>query len=159
MLAQSLTRSRSGGHQNNPVKIIMNNRERIDAYFQACSVGTANDIADHFTADAIVYNTNHKPVQGAATIGAFWNEIRDRWQQAHWYVDTCISEGDVAAIEWTMTGISGEGEFTVRGSEHYRFEAGLIAEIRQYWTFNRTALNTALVEFPYSARAIYHAAK
>ncbi len=135
----------------------MNNRQRIEAYFEACSTGTGADIADHFTLDAVVYDTNHKPLQGAAAIGKFWSEVRQRWQNACWYVDTCVSDGDSAAIEWTMTGATEAGKFAVRGSEHYRFHDGLIAEIRQYWTFRRDHLDTALIEFPYRQRAEYFA--
>ncbi len=134
----------------------MTNRERIEAYFLACSDGSAADIAENFTANAIVFDTNHKPVKGAQTIGEFWTKTRKRWQNARWYVDTCVSEADSAAIEWTMAGSVDGHQFVVRGSEHYRFEHGKIAEIRQYWTFDREHLNTALVDFPYQATDNYH---
>ncbi len=129
----------------------MTHRERIEAYFRACSEGTADDIASHFTRDAVVFDTNHPPVRGAATIGGFWAKVRDRWEGAVWLVDTCVSDGDTAAIEWTMTGRSAHGDFAVRGSEHYRFEDDRIAEIRQYWTFDREKLDTGLVDFPYGS--------
>jgi hypothetical protein len=62
-----------------------------------------------------------------------------------------VSDGDVAAIEWSMTGIDpDDGEvFTFRGSEHYRFETdvNLIVEIRQYWAFDPSALDTGLIGF------------
>ena len=134
-------------------------RERIDAYFLACSEGSADDIASHFTADAVVFDTNHSPVRGAATIGAFWAKVRDRWDGAAWFVDTFIGDGDTAAIEWTMIGKAPQGEFTMRGSEHYRFEAGKIAEIRQYWTFDPEKHDTSLVDFPYESRTYTPAAR
>ena len=64
-----------------------------------------------------------------------------------------MSDGETAAIEWTMTGTdpaSGRA-FAVRGSEHYRFEGGdhRIAEIRQYWTFDPERLDTGLIDYPY----------
>lgn len=134
----------------------MTNRERIEAYFRACSEGTAADIASHFIADAVIYDTNHRPLQTATGIGEFWDRIRTQWQDATWYVDACVSEGDAAAIEWTMTGTHASGPFTVRGSEHYRFEGGLIAEIRQYWTFDRDQPGSQLIEFPYAERDNFH---
>ncbi len=127
-------------------------RNRIEAYFRACSEGSPDDIASHFTDDAVVFDTNHPPVRGAAAIGAFWAKVRERWDGAVWLVDTCVSDGDTAAIEWTMTGRGPRGEFAVRGSEHYRFADGRIDEIRQYWTFDRETLDTGLVDFPYASR-------
>lgn len=134
----------------------MTHRDRIEAYFAACSSGSADDIASHFTQDAVVFDTNHKPARGADAIGKFWSKVQGRWQGACWYVDTCVEQAEVAAIEWTMTGHSDERSFTVRGSEHYRFEDGKIAEIRQYWTYDGKRLDTALVEFPYASNRVYH---
>jgi ketosteroid isomerase-like protein len=45
-------------------------RDRIEAYFSACSEGDAAAIASHFTDDAVVYDLNHAPVVGAASIGS-----------------------------------------------------------------------------------------
>ena len=43
-----------------------------------------------------------------------------------------------------------DGEpFTVRGSEHYRFAGELIAEIRQYWSFDREHPGSELIDYPY----------
>ena len=130
----------------------MSHNKLIERYFAACSEGTADDIAACFAADAVVYDTNHKPIRGGAEIGAFWCRTRERWDGARWYVDSCVSEGDAAAIEWTMTGMLDGARFTLRGSEHYRVTDARIAEIRQYWTFDRDRLDTALVDFPYAAR-------
>jgi ketosteroid isomerase-like protein len=122
----------------------------IRSYFAACSTGTAAEIAAHFTPDAIVYDTNVAPMRGAEAIGAGWVRVRGKWG-ATWHVEACVSEGDAAAIEWSMTGSdpSDGRRFVFRGSEHYRIESGLIAEIRQYWTFDRTRLDTGLVGFAY----------
>ena len=130
----------------------IDNRKRIEAYFKACSEGTAKDIESQFTADAIIYDTNHRPLKTATGIGVFWDKIRAQWANAKWYVDACVSEGDAAAIEWTMTGLNKGTPFTVRGSEHYRFENGLIAEIRQYWTFDSESPGSELIDFPYAER-------
>ncbi len=135
--------------------------ERIRAYFDACSRGDAGEIAAHFTADAVIYDTNISPVGGRVAIGEMWSKVRARWQGAVWTVDSVVAEGDAAAIEWTMTGTdpATSRPFVFRGSEHYRFspadavEAGLIEEIRQYWTFDATRLDTGLVGFDYRSWA------
>ncbi len=127
--------------------------ERITAYFEACGEGSPDDIASHFTSDAVIYDTNIRPMRGADDIGATWVQVRKRWQGARWTVDTIVSDGETAAIEWTMTGTepaSGRA-FAFRGSEHYRFEGDdhRIAEIRQYWTFDPDRLDTGLIDYPY----------
>ncbi len=125
---------------------------RIEAYFRACTTGTAADIAAHFTADAVIWDTNLAPCRGADAIGAMWVKVRRRWDGAVWTVDTAVTDGTTAAIEWTMTGRDARDEprpFAFHGSEHYAFRDSLIAEIRQYWTFDPGRLDTGLVDWPY----------
>ena len=50
---------------------------------------------------------------------------------------------------WHMKGEAAQGPFVFRGSEHYAFDGDLIAEIRQYWTFDRGATATGLQGYPY----------
>ncbi|MGH1489936.1 MAG: nuclear transport factor 2 family protein [Acidimicrobiales bacterium] len=135
----------AGDHDDNP-----DHEHLIRAYFESCNVGTPDQIAAHFTADAIIYDTNHPPVKTAAGIGSFWEKVRAQWQGAVWAVDRVISDGETAAIEWNMSGQGDRGRFVFRGSEHYAFEDQLIAEIRQYWNFDRSSLDTGLVDYPYS---------
>lgn len=128
---------------------VMSPRERIVAYFEACTSGTADGIAAHFTQDAVVYDTNVRPVHGNAAIGTMWVKVRERWRGARWTVDSFVGEGDAAAIEWSMVGTdptSGR-TFTFHGSEHYALRDGLIAEIRQYWTFDPVLLDTGLLGY------------
>ena len=132
---------------------VMSPHECIVAYFAACSEGTAEAVASHFTDDAVIYDTNIKPIAGALVIGDMWVKVRDRWQGAVWTVDSCVedAEGERAAIEWSMTGTNpsdGRG-FVFRGSEHYGFADGLITEIRQYWTFEPKQLDTGLLGYAY----------
>lgn len=127
-------------------------RERITAYFDACGSGTADEIAAHFTDDAVIYDTNIRPMVGSADIGATWVTVRERWGGARWTVDSIVSDGDTAAIEWSMTGTdpASSRAFVFHGSEHYRFEGSenLIVEIRQYWTFDPDRLDTDLIGYP-----------
>lgn len=121
----------------------------IRAYFESCNGGDEAQIAAHFTDGAVIYDTNHGPVATAAGIGRFWLRIRSQWQGAVWQVDSVVSDGDAAAIEWRMSGTADHGRFVFRGSEHYRFQGPLIDEIRQYWNFDTQAVNTGLIEYPY----------
>ena len=125
--------------------------DRIAQYFEACSSESAADIASHFTADAVIYDTNLEPFRGAAAIGDAWVKIRTDWLGARWTVDSLVTDGRAAAIEWSMTGTDPRtGQpFVFRGSEHYRFADGLVAEIRQYWTFDPKRLTTGLRGYPY----------
>lgn len=126
--------------------------ERITAYFDACGEGTPAEIAGHFTPDAVVFDTNIRPMRGAADIGTTWVTVRERWGGARWTVDSIVSDGETAAIEWSMTGTDPESgrAFVFHGSEHYRFggDENLIDEIRQYWTFDPERLDTGLREYP-----------
>lgn len=128
---------------------------RIRAYFQACGTGTAADIAAHFTDDAVIWDTNLAPCRGRDAIGAMWVKVRQRWGGAVWTIDTAVTDGITAAIEWTMTGTEPREQrpFVFRGSEHYAFRDSLIAEIRQYWTFDPDRLDTGLVDWPYETPA------
>jgi len=135
----------------------MDPEQRINAYFHACGHGTADDIADHFTAEATIFDTNIRPVTGAAKIGTMWVKVRERWLGATWHVDSFVGDANGAAIEWRMHGTNpiNNQPFTFCGSEHYRFAsppnqaANLISEIRQYWTFDPEHLNTGLVDYQY----------
>lgn len=129
----------------------MKPKDRIVAYFAACSNGTPADVASHFTADATIYDTNVRPITGADQIASMWAKVRDQWQGAVWTVDSIVESDDTAAIEWSMIGTNPEnGEsFVFRGSEHYEFSGSLIAQIRQYWTFDPTKLDTGLIGYDY----------
>jgi len=122
----------------------------IEAYFRACSGGSAADVVACFTDDAVVYDTNHEPVRGAETIGVFWSKIRVKWTDARWTVDSYVGNEDTAAIEWSMHGIHEGDPFIVRGSEHYTFTDQKISEIRQYWTFDPDAPGSALKGYSYA---------
>lgn len=125
---------------------------RIRAYFEACNGGSPSDLAAHFTAEAVIYDTNIPPVRGRDAIAASWSAIRDKWGGATWSVDSVVASADgaTAAIEWSMHGTDPRSgrSFVFRGSEHYRFVDTLIDEIRQYWTFDRERLDTGLIGYP-----------
>ena len=125
-------------------------RRRLLDYFDSCNAGTAEQIAAHFTPDAVVWDANSRPARGPDEIGPMWVKVRERWGGAVWSVLSTVVEGDRAAVEWTMDGAAPESgrTFTFRGSDHYEFHDGLIREIRQWWTFDPTRLDTGLVGHP-----------
>jgi len=128
----------------------MDDRTLVESYFAACSTGNADEVAGHFDDDAVVYDTNHPPVRGAAQIGRFYAAAARRWGGASWHVDTFVADGSGhCASEWTMEAPAAGA--LVRGSEHYRTEHGRITEIRQYWTFDPDDLATQLQDYPYTA--------
>jgi len=133
----------------------MTPHDRIANYFAMCGEGSAAEIAAHFTSDAVIFDTNIRPIRGATEIGDMWVNVRDRWGGARWSVDSCVGDWSGAAIEWSMTGVDPKTnqDFTFRGSEHYRFVDSLIDEIRQYWTFNRSELTTGLIGYRYHESA------
>ena len=123
--------------------------ELIESYFAACTNGIPEEIAEHFTDDAVIYDTNHHPLSHAGAIGEFFASIRSQWSGAAWTVNTIVADDDQAAIEWTMIGRRSGREFAMRGSEHYEIVDGKIDQIRQYWTFDSVDLDTALIGYPY----------
>jgi ketosteroid isomerase-like protein len=123
--------------------------ELIRRYFASCSSGTAGQIAACFTDDAVIYDTNLAPVCGAAACVDFWVRVRRRWDGARWQLDSGVEQGDDAACEWTMTGAAQGRAVVFRGSDHYRFDGELIAEVRQYWTFDDSRLSTGLLGYAY----------
>ena len=127
----------------------MTNQPLVESYFAACSRGDSAEIARHFCPDAVVYDLNHDPIATASGIGEFYIRVRDRWQGASWHVNTYTESGDTAAIEWTMRGEADGEPFLVRGSEHYQFRDGAIAQIRQYWSFDRSRPGVGLRGYPY----------
>lgn len=127
-------------------------------YFAACSRGDVAGVAGSFCPDAVVYDTNHRPVRGAEAIAAFFAKVRDRSGGATWHVDTYVGDEHAAAIEWTML-VPGDGEtVAVRGSEHYEFADGRIRQIRQYWTYDPNNPAVGLREYPYDEDPRFHAA-
>lgn len=128
----------------------MGSRELVASYFTACSRGDVESILGHFHDDAVIYDTNHPPVRGAARIGEFYAQVAKRWAGAVWHVDTFVDGGsDHCASEWSMWAPSARA--VVRGSEHYEIRDGLIAEIRQYWTYRRESPGTGLQGLDYDA--------
>ncbi len=122
---------------------------QIRSYFEACGSGSSEEVAMHFTEDAVIYDTNHSPIVSSVAIGEFWSQIHSKWAGAKWTVERVIETLHSAAIEWRMEGEVAGTAFQIRGSEHYEFRENLIAEIRQYWTFDPESPGGGLIKYPY----------
>lgn len=127
------------------------NRQLVEDYFDACTRGDAEAIARSFCDDAIVYDSNARPVAGADEIGRFFAEVREQRGNASWHIDTFVEGDTSAASEWTMIDRKGSEALVVRGSEHYEFRDGRISQIRQYWTHDPKGARTGLRDYPYEA--------
>lgn len=131
--------------------------ELVLGYFAACTRGDSAGIAASFCDDAVVYDTNHRPVQGAAEIGRFYAQVREQRGGASWHVDTFLGDEQHAASEWTMLDPSGDEPVAVRGSEHYDFRDGRISQIRQYWRYDPSRPGAGLRDYPYARDARFTA--
>jgi len=133
--------------------LVTTSRELVLRYFAACSRGDTAGITASFCDDAVVYDTNHRPVSGAAEIGRFYTKVRQDLECASWHVDTFLGDEDHAATEWTMLDRRAGGPVAVRGSEHYEFRDGRISQIRQYWRHDPDRPGSGLRDYPYSEDA------
>jgi ketosteroid isomerase-like protein len=133
----------------------MGERETIAAtiagYHDACSRGDAEAIAACCTEGVVHYFTDPAtpPVAGAEHLGRYWRKVR-RLRRARWQLERVLVGAGEAAIEWTMLADGAAGErLALRGAEWYRFEGGLISEVRAYFD---PAPGGELNGFPYRER-------
>lgn len=133
--------------------LMTTSRQLVLDYFAACSGGDAAAITAAFCKDAVVYDTNHRPVSGAVEIGRFYAKICQDRRGASWHVDTFLGDDEHAATEWTMLDPREGDPVAVRGSEHYEFRDGRISQIRQYWRFDPNRPEAGLRGYPYGEDA------
>jgi ketosteroid isomerase-like protein len=106
--------------------------EHVRSYYRALNTGDVDEIASHFTDDAVHYYTRLGPHQGRAIAeNARWaiDNIDGQW----WFEHGLGGDGE-AVIEWTMTWRdpkSGDRRLN-RGTEWFGFRDGKIAEVRAY---------------------------
>lgn len=134
----------------------MTNRKYIEDYFEACSNGDPTELRGFLAEDVAVYDTLAKPVIGRDNLLEDNKNLREMWSGARWYVDNYVGNGDIAAVEWTMTGSKDGVAHTLRGMDYYQFRDGLIKEVHQYWSFNRKSPESGLRGYDYTADSTYH---
>ncbi len=107
--------------------------DHVRSYYAVLNTGDADEIAAHFTEDAVHYYTRLGPHRGAREIAA-----HAAWAVEHiegrWSIENGIEDGDQACIERTMTWrdpSSGDARLD-RGTEWFSFRDGKIAEVRAY---------------------------
>jgi ketosteroid isomerase-like protein len=122
----------------------------VREYFAACGRADADRVAACFTADAVLYDTNHPPVVGATAIGRFWADVATRRGGARWEIDTMLEGPNTVAMEWSMHGERHGRPFTAHGSDHYTLRDGRIAEVHQYWVLDRDHSDSGLIGYPYA---------
>ena len=103
-------------------------------------------MASRFTEDAVIYDTNHAPIISAENMGNFWVPFTLNGPAIGG--GTHRGRRDLAAIEWRMDGEHQGNKFEVRGSDTIGSRS-LIAEIRQYWTFDASSPGSGLIDYPY----------
>jgi ketosteroid isomerase-like protein len=128
------------------------NIEHIRSYYDSLNTADGDAIAAHFREDATHFYTRLGPHHG--------REIADNalWAIANlggrWHLEHAIEQGDEVVIEWTMTWRdpdSGEPRLN-RGTEWFRLEDGLIAEVRAYHHGDERNPEGNLLGFDHAAR-------
>lgn len=127
--------------------------DHVRSYYEALNTGDADEVAAHFTDDAVHYYTRLGPHAGATAIAEYAafgvNEI-----EGQWHLENGIDDGKQACIEWAMTWRdprSGERRID-RGAEWFRFRDGKICEVRAYHHGNEKNPSGDLLGFDHAGR-------
>ena len=108
--------------------------ERVRAYYRDLNTGDVEKVARNFQPDANHFYTRLGPHRSAQEIGEI-TEQGVKHLDASWHLEHGIEQGDEAVIEWTMLWRDprhGNEQRLDRGTEWFRIEDGLIAEVRAY---------------------------
>ncbi len=126
----------------------------IQRYYHGCNTGDVELIMSTCTPDVVHYFfvPGTDPVAGHEHLARYWRKVQ-RMLQGAWFVDHALVQQDEAVIEWTLLWTAqGSGQrHAIHGTEWYRFQDGLISEIRAYYD-QRPDTSTGLVGFPYRER-------
>jgi hypothetical protein len=128
------------------------NLDHVRSYYESLNTPNADAIAAHFTSDATHYYTRLGPHRGRGIAeNACW-AIRNL--DARWHLEHGIEADGEVVIEWSMSWRnpdSGERRIN-RGTEWFRFEDGLISEVRAYHHGDRRNPEGNLLGFDHAAR-------
>jgi hypothetical protein len=108
--------------------------QRVKAYYRDLNTGDREKVARHFQPSAHHYYTRLGPHESADTIGEI-TEQGVKHLDASWHLEHAIEQGDEVVIEWTMLWRDPRHDNVKRldrGTEWFRIEHGLIAEVRAY---------------------------
>jgi ketosteroid isomerase-like protein len=127
--------------------------DHVRSYYEALNTGDPDQVARHFTDDAVHYYTRLGPHEGAQMIGEH-TKLGVELLDAKWILENGIDDGEQAVIEWTMTWKdpkSGAPRLD-RGTEWFRFRDGKIAEVRAYHHSNEKNRSGDLLGFDHAGR-------
>ena len=129
--------------------------ETIQRYYLGCNTADHALMMSTFTPEVVHYFVDHSAVVGAAALANYWCKVGPK-TQANWALDHAIVEAPECVIEWSMRWVppaTGKAEL-LRGTEWYRFDDGLISEIRSYHNnfYLQGPDNRELHDFDYRGR-------
>ncbi len=129
--------------------------DTIQRYYQGCNAADHALMVSTFTPDVVHYFVDHSAVRGADALANYWCKVGPK-TQASWALDHAIVEEPECVIEWSMrwTPVATGSAELLRGTEWYRFEDGLISEIRSYHNnfYLQARENRELRDFDYRGR-------
>jgi hypothetical protein len=128
--------------------------ERVRAYYRDLNTGEPEKVARHFRPDAHHYYTRLGPNRSAREIGEL-TEQGVKQLDASWHLEHAIEQGNEVVIEWTMLWRDLRHDSVQRldrGTEWFRIEDGLIAEVRAYHHSNEKNRQGDLVGFDHGGR-------
>jgi hypothetical protein len=108
--------------------------ERVKAYYRDLNTGDVEKVARHFQPTARHYYTRLGPHSSARQIGEV-TELGVKQLDGSWHLEHAIEQGNEVVIEWTMLWRDPRHDNVRRldrGTEWFRLEDGLIAEVRAY---------------------------
>ena len=128
--------------------------ERVKAYYRDLNTGDAEKVAGHFHPDAKHYYTRLGPHRSAKEIGEI-TEQGVKHLDGSWHLEHAIEQGDEVVIEWTMLWRDprhDNAQRLDRGTEWFRIEDGLIAEVRAYHHSDEKNRQGDLLGFDHAGR-------
>lgn len=128
--------------------------ERVQAYYLDLNTGDVERVARHFTPDANHFYTR-LPTNGSARAIGEVTEQGVKLLDASWHIEHAIESGDEVVIEWTMLWRDPRHDNVKclnRGTEWFRIEDGLIAEVRAYHHSDANNRSGDLLGFDHAGR-------
>jgi hypothetical protein len=128
--------------------------ERVRAYYRDLNTGDVEKVARHFQPAANHFYTRMEPQLSAQRIGEL-TEQGVKLLDASWHLEHAIEQGNEVVIEWTMLWRDPRHDNVQRldrGTEWFRIEDGLIAEVRAYHHSDARNRQGDLVGFDHAGR-------
>jgi ketosteroid isomerase-like protein len=109
--------------------------DHVRSYYASLNTGDVDEVARHFTDDAVHYYTRREPHVGAKAIAE--NAVAGvRYLNARWTLEHAVEGEDEVAIEWSMAfdhPRDPSRRLLDRGAEFLAFRDERICEVRAYY--------------------------